>query len=193
MVLSKREIRAAIERGDLVFAPAIDEDVQLGPTNVDLRLDCRFTVFQEASGIKVSLAKGLSGLGSANPWISEDLPEYDEFGNRRTFILEPGKFVLARTLEAVKIPPYLIGLIEGRSTYARMGLSMHQTAPWIHPGYNNRITLEIRNSGSLTIELTPRIDRPCQLTLLRMSEPVESGDLYQGQFQHAKDILKTNS
>ena len=190
MVLSKKEIRAAIKKGDLVFTPEIEEEVQLGPTNVDLRLDCRFAIFQPASGITVSLAEGLKALGAANPWISKDLPEFDEYGERRTFRLNPGQFVLARTFEVVKIPPYLIGLIEGRSSYARMGLSMHQTAPWIHPGYNNRITLEIINSGSLKIDLTPQIDRPCQLTFLRMSEAVQEDDLYDGQFQHAKDPLK---
>ena len=70
MVLSKKEIRTAVEKGDLVFTPEIEEAVQLGPTNVDLRLDCRFTVFQPASGITVSLAEGLKALGTANPWIS---------------------------------------------------------------------------------------------------------------------------
>jgi dCTP deaminase len=190
MVLSQREIRAAVERGELVFTPEIEEK-QWGPTNIDLRLDCRFTVFQEASGITISIADGLRALGGANPWIVNDLPEFDEFGKRRTFPLGLGEFVLARTLEVVKIPPNLIAMVEGRSSYARLGLSMHQTAPWIHPGYENKITLEIRNSGSLTINLTPGIDRPCQLTFLRMSEPVENGDLYDGQFQHAKDQLKT--
>ena len=116
--------------------------------------------------------------------------KFDEFENRRTFRLMPGGFVLARTLEVVKMPPHLIGIIEGRSSYARMGLSMHQTAPWIHPGFNNNITLEIRNSGSLQFDLTPRVDRPCQLTILRMSKPVENSDLYHGQFQHPAHPLK---
>ena len=181
MVLSQREIRAEVESGDLEFVPGLEEK-QWGPTNVDLRLDRRFTVFKEAPGVSISIAEGLKALGDASPWVTHDLPEFDEFEKRRTFRLEPGGFVLARTMEVVKMPPHLIGIVEGRSSYARMGLSMHQTAPWIHPGYQNRITLEIRNSGSLTIELTPYIDRPCQLTFLRMSEPVRSDDLYDGQF-----------
>lgn len=189
MVLSQQEIRAAVERGELVFTPDLEEK-QWGPTNVDLRLDSHFTVFQEASGVTISIAEGLKALGSASPWITHDLPEFDEFGKRRTFRLGPGEFVLARTLEVVKIPPYIIGLIEGRSSYARLGLSMHETAPWIHPGYENHITLEIRNSGSLTFDLTPRVERPCQLTFLRMSEPVENSDLYHGQFQRPDDPLK---
>src|SRR5437867_12520812 len=63
----------------------------------------------------------------------------------------------------------MIALVEGRSTYARMGLSMHQTAPWIQPGWSGQIVMEMMNNGALTIELTPLIDRPCQLTLFRLS------------------------
>ena len=188
MVLPQHEIRRAVQQGELVFTPKIEEE-QWGPTNIDLRLDSRFTVFQEAKGVTISIAEGLKALGAATPWITEDLPEFDEFGNRRSFRIGPGEFVLARTLEVVKMPPNIIGLIEGRSSYARMGLSMHQTAPWIHPGYNNHITLEIRNSGSLNIELTPRIDKPCQLTFLRMSEAVQAEQLYHGQFQNRQNPI----
>src|SRR5262249_43144926 len=51
----------------------------------------------------------------------------------------PGQFVLALTYESIKIPKHLIALVEGRSTYARLGLSMHQTAPWIQPGWSGPI------------------------------------------------------
>ena len=44
-------------------------------------------------------------------------------------------FVLAMTYEKVTMPLDMIAMVEGRSTYARVGLSMHQTAPWIHPAF----------------------------------------------------------
>jgi deoxycytidine triphosphate deaminase len=59
-----------------------------------------------------------------------------------------------------------------------MGLTMHQTAPWIKPGWSGRIVLEIRNSGPLTIRLTPLVDRPCQLTFFRLTSAVPSAQLY---------------
>ncbi len=106
------------------------------------------------------------------------MPEVDGFGNRNSITLRPGDFVLVPTYEKVTIPDNLIGLIEGRSTYARLGLSMHQTAPWIQPGWRGTIILEIRNSGPLTIELTPVIDRPCQLTFLKLTRPLPKYLLY---------------
>jgi hypothetical protein len=71
-------------------------------------------------------------------WATKELREKDEFGKRETFTLGPGEFVLALTYESIKVPKNLIALVEGRSTYARMGLSMHQTAPWIQPGWSRR-------------------------------------------------------
>jgi dCTP deaminase len=72
------------------------------------------------------------------------------------------------TYESIKVPRRMIALIEGRSAYARVGLSMHQTAPWIQPGWSGPIILEIMNHGPFRIELTPIVDRPCQITLFEL-------------------------
>lgn len=111
-------------------------------------------------------------------WNTLELPERNEFGQAPAFTLEPGEFVLAMTHESVSIPTHLIGHVEGRSTYARVGLSMHQTAPWIQPGWRGPIALEIRNSGTFAIELTPLIDRPCQLVFFELSSPVGADHVY---------------
>ena len=55
---------------------------------------------------------------------------------------------------------------------------MHQTAPWIQPGWSGPIVLEIMNNGPLTVELTPMIDRPCQLTFFRLSSELPEGLAY---------------
>ena len=155
----------------IVFNQPLEES-QWGEASVDLRLGRSFTTLKKIDGFKISVARGLQGLGETGFWQTSELSEFDEFGNRKTFILEPNGFVLVPTYESVKIPNNLIGLIEGRSTYARIGLTMHQTAPWIQPGWSGPIILEIGNSGPLTIELTPLIDRPCQLTFLRLTWPL---------------------
>jgi deoxycytidine triphosphate deaminase len=66
---------------------------------------------------------------------------------------------------------------------------MHQTAPWIQPGWKGPIVLEMMNHGPLRIELTPMVDRPCQLTFIKLSKPLpqdllygtKPGDAYQEQ------------
>lgn len=86
--------------------------------------------------------------------------------------------MLAHTLERVYIPPDLAGFVEGRSSWARIGVTIHVTAPKIDPGFNATITLEMANFGEIPVELRAGIDEPAQLMLFRLSTPVPESDLY---------------
>jgi deoxycytidine triphosphate deaminase len=55
---------------------------------------------------------------------------------------------------------------------------MHQTAPWIQPGWRGPIVLEIRNHGPMRIALTPLKDRPCQITFFELKSPVPDDAKY---------------
>lgn len=177
MILSQSDIREAVEKGELGFDPPLEER-QWGEASIDLRLGFGFTQLKAAEGFTVSLANGLGTLGQSGLWATKELKPKDEFGHPEQFTLRPGQFVLALTYETISIPKSLIGLVEGRSTYARVGLSMHQTAPWIQPGWKGRITLEIMNHGPLNINLTPLVDRPCQLTFFQLKTPLPDNLLY---------------
>lgn len=177
MILSQADIRRECDTGAIGFSPALEEN-QWGETSVDLRLGFQFTQFKEFNGVTVSIADGLKTVGALNLWNTEELTERDKFDRRRSFELHPGCFVLAMTYESIRVPKHLIALVEGRSTYARLGLSMHQTAPWIQPGWSGPIVLEIANHGNLVIKLTPLIDRPCQLTFFELKSPVTDAVAY---------------
>ncbi len=169
MVQSQPALRKAVVAKRIRFDPPLEED-QWGEASVDLRLGFTFTILQPLKDVKVSVARGLGELGRLGFWKTITLKEKNEMGQRNSFLLEPQQLVLGMTHESVSIPLDLIGLVEGRTTYARVGLSMHQTAPWIQPGWNGPIVLEIINSGPLQIELTPLIDRPCQLSFLKLDK-----------------------
>lgn len=177
MILSQPELRAAVERGDIRFDPPLEER-QWGEASVDLRLGLNFTKLKRAEGLTVSMAKGISTIAESGLWQQKTLKTADQFGKRETLVLDPDEFILALTYERIWMPRNLIAMVEGRSTYARVGLSMHQTAPWIQPGWNGQITLEIRNSGPLKIELTPLIDMPCQLTFFSLSSELAEAKAY---------------
>lgn len=55
---------------------------------------------------------------------------------------------------------------------------MHQTAPWIQPGWEGRIVLEIKNSGTVKVELSPLLDRPCQITFFKLTSAVPKKLVY---------------
>jgi dCTP deaminase len=194
MILSQPDIRRAVEAGEIEFSPELDEK-QWGEASIDLRLGFKFTRYKkDHPAVTISVAEGLKGINDIGLWDDKTLSEFDSLGDRETYELRPGEFVLALTYESIKIPNNLRGHVEGRSTYARLGLSMHQTAPWIQPGWSGPIVLEIANHGSYTIKLTPLIDRPCQLTFFELKTPVpdalaygsRSSDTFQNQ-EHPLD------
>jgi dCTP deaminase len=61
---------------------------------------------------------------------------------------------------SIKSDAKLMALVQGKSGLARLGLSVHITAPIIHPGFGEKnkpepIMLEIYNHGHLTIKIYP--------------------------------------
>ncbi len=197
MLLAQPDIREAVAAKRIVFDPPLEEE-QWGPASVDLRLGFGFTKLRRLPGFTISVAKGLGALSGAGFWDTRTLNEHDALGKRESFFIEPGEFVLAMTYERISVPEDLIAIVEGRSTYARVGLSMHQTAPWIQPGWNARpIVLEILNIGPNTIQLTPLTDRPCQLSFFTLSTGLcagmtygsRSSDAYVSQ-EHPLDVKK---
>jgi len=185
MILSQKDIRRLVKANKIGFTPELEE-TQWGEASVDLRLGRQFTWYRtDMQGITLSVAQGLGTLGNLNLFETQELDAYE---------LEPGKLVLALTHESVKVPNSLIARVEGRSTYARVGLSMHHTAPWIQPGWEGQIVLEISNHGSLPIKLIPLRDRPCQLSFLELKSPVTASIAYGSRatdrYQRQKHPLK---
>jgi dCTP deaminase len=186
MILSQPEIRAEIEKGGIRFEPQLEER-QWHEASVDLRLGFKFAKLTAKKGLKVSLAHGMPEITGL--WSEKILKRTDELGKKETYTLDPEEFVLAQTYEKLWVPRHLIAMVEGRSSYARAGLSMHQTAPWLQPGWNGQITLEIRNSGPFFIELTPTEDMPCQVTFFHLTSELAEDlaygtrrtDVFQGQ------------
>jgi dCTP deaminase len=148
MILSQSDIRAEVEARRIVFDPPLEEK-QWGEASVDLRLGFDFTKLQPAHGATFSVAAGLGTIARSGIYAKRRLVADNGMGKPDKYELSPNEFVLALTHERISMPKHLIALVEGRSTYARVGLSMHQTAPWIQPGWSGQITLEIRNSGPL--------------------------------------------
>ncbi len=117
----------------------------------------------------------------------DDLTSLVEVEDGEAFVLHPGEFVLASTLEKFTLPPNLAGRLEGKSSLGRLGLLTHSTAGFIDPGFSGYITLELSNVANLPMTLWPGM-KVGQLALFRMSSPAEVpygtgalGSKYQGQ------------
>ncbi|KAG9294852.1 hypothetical protein G9A89_008544 [Geosiphon pyriformis] len=98
----------------------------------------------------------------------------------KPYYLGPGQMCLGITRERVQLPPTLCALVEGRSRFARLGLSVHITASFINPGVNNQTVLEIFNASSLTLALHPGT-KVCQMIFMKMVGEAEYKGIFNGQ------------
>jgi len=166
-----------------VIDPAVSPE-RIKQVSIDLKLGRNFSCFKQPPAYLPAVHVDPS------LWMSSDLWEHHETDVYR---LKPGEFVLAQTLERVRIPADLVGLVEGRSSWARVGVTIHVTAPKIDPGFEGQITLEMANFGRVAVDLRAGIDEPAQLMLLRISTPLEELELYgtspQDVFQYQKGTI----
>ena len=97
--------------------------------------------------------------------------------------LEPWTFVLGKTQEWIELPPHLCARIEGKSTLARLGLSVHMTAPTVQSGFRGRLTLEMMNAGPFNLDLKPGM-KIAQLIVEHLGLPAQKA--YHGRFLNQK-------
>src|SRR6266516_442758 len=174
MVLSDRTIKADIEAGRIVLDPFDEAMVQ--PSSVDVRVDRRFRVFNNARYPFIDVREPM-----------EDLTEAVEIRGEEPFILHPGEFVLGQTLERVRLPDDIVARLEGKSSLGRLGLLIHSTAGFVDAGFEGNLTLELSNVANLPVTIYYRMPIG-QISFMRMDSPVdrpygsgEAGSKYQGQ------------
>ena len=182
MILSDGEIWELIKDNIIVFTPPLEAD-QVKSSAIDLRLGYSFTVYPydvshlpEAVRSILSQTVDLRDEATTQQFILAMRNAYTKtLKDRDSINIPPRSFLLAETLEDFNLPEDIAGRIEGRSTYARLGLTVHQTAPSVHPGWSGQLTLEMVNNGPFTYKLYPRM-RLCQLILERLGKPIQSPD-----------------
>ncbi len=161
MILSDQTIRRMLEEKSLVIEPL--EAQQIQPASVDIRLGNTFSVVEDSS----------AGIITMEREIRYKTIETDKY------LLLPGQFVLATTMEYIALPDDLTAFVEGRSSLGRMGLFI-QNAGWVDPGFRGEITLELYNANRCAIELTAG-RRVGQLVFARMDAPALRP--YDGKYQ----------
>lgn len=67
------------------------------------------------------------------------------------FYIPPNSFVLARSVEYFKIPRGVMGIVTGKSTYARCGLIVNVTP--LEPEWCGHITIELSNSTPVPVKV----------------------------------------
>lgn len=164
MILSDIEIMNLLDARDLIVEPMNEKSIQ--PASVDIRLGNTFCVSDAVPG-------GIITFGTKINYRTLTTDRY---------VLLPGQFVLATTMEYIKLPNDLTAFVEGRSSIGRLGLFV-QNAGWVDPGFEGEITLEMYNASQLAIELTAG-SRVGQLVFAKTG--MEAQNPYCGKYQRQR-------
>jgi dCTP deaminase len=172
MMYSDTDILEAIKKGDLKVEPLFEGSVRPG----GLRLHLGETILKPKPGIVADVKIGV-------------MPEYEKIIiPEEGYLLEPGGFVLSATYEKVSIGNNIGFLIEGRSTLARLGLTIVQTAMIVYPGHTNRaVTLELANHGPNAIKLYPQM-KIARVALFEMKSPSTQSYDDEGKYNKQTDV-----
>ena len=107
--------------------------------------------------------------------VVKELTDSQEIDSEEGFILTPQVLILGWTKEYIDLKESrLAARVEGKSSLARLGLSVHMTAPTIHAGFDGRIRLEIVNHGEIPVRLKSDM-RICQLIFEQTFGPAFPG------------------
>jgi dCTP deaminase len=76
--------------------------------------------------------------------------------------------------------------LSGKSSLARLGLVVHNTAGLINPGHFLHITFELANMGSIPIILRPGMEI-AQILFSELSSPIERNYQETGRYKDGRD------
>jgi len=140
-ILTRDEILRAIAAGEIVITPF--DPSKVGPGSVDLHLGEDFRIFKKVHDI-------VDVDDEVNYELVTELIHASH-----GIVLMPGETVLGITVETIKLSPNICGWLEGRSRFARLGLLVHISASFMHPGINNQQVLEMTNFSPMPLRIHP--------------------------------------
>jgi len=123
MILSGKEIKKQVKKGNIDIDPFTDE--QINPNSYNLRLHPDLLVYDN----------DILDMREKNPASPLVIPD-------NGLLLEPHKLYLGRTVERTSTDKY-VPMLEGRSSVGRLGLFIHITAGFGDIGFDGFWTLEI--------------------------------------------------
>ena len=158
MFLSHQTIEEYIDQKKIIVGPSFDKK-NIRPVAIRMHLGQEILIPEPNQTVDLT-------AGTALKYKTVDLTQEE-------FFLEPGQFVLGSTYETIQTSPNLLAILDGRSTIARLGLTVHVTASVIDGTFEtpHAATLEIKNLGNFTIRLKYK-DPIAMMLFAELKDPV---------------------
>ncbi|MCD6508829.1 MAG: dCTP deaminase [Thermoprotei archaeon] len=169
MILSDFDLRNYVTSGRLVIRPFSKEILR--ENGVDLRI-----------GYEMARLRRLDAVLDLSEATEDDLRRYYTIEHGKEFVITPGEHVLVCTLEYLEMPSDLMGFVELRSTFARLGLVMPPTI--IDASFKGQLTLEVRG-GPFPVKLKAGM-RFAHVIFAKLMNPVEKP--YRGRYYDQRGV-----
>ena len=173
MFLSDKDILSEIKAGHITLEPF--DKKRLQPATYDISLGNTFIVNDAHSTKAIDPAKGIYPNTQ-----NIEVKDGDEF------ILHPGVSILGYSKERFGSDQYLIE-VNGKSSLARIGLIVHNSASIVNPGHYLNIALELCNLNNVPIVLRPGMEI-AQLTFSTLSSHTKQSYKQTGRY-HKNNFL----
>jgi dCTP deaminase len=173
MFLSDKDILAEVKAGAIVLEPF--EVKRLQPATYDIRLGNTFIVNEPHSTMAIDPARGIYPKTQ-----TIEIADGDEF------VLHPGVSILGYSKERFGSDTFLIE-VNGKSSLARIGLIVHNSASIVNPGHYLNIALELCNLNNVPIVLRPGMEI-AQLSFSTLSSHTKKSYKETGRY-HLNNIV----
>lgn len=171
MPLGPKKLLELVKEQELVKDLSERELTNPEGTGFDLRVAEFHTLKQDGEayiGIKERQTPETETVAAYDPQKGDE---------QEVYTIQPGQYVLMKTIESVNIPTDLVSFNYSRSTTFRSGLILACTQA--APGYSGPLTFGLYNAGGVPV----KIQLGARLTHVQFETVNGEGSAYRGQWQ----------
>ena len=168
MFLSDIDIKKGIKNKSIVIRPFNEEKLQ--PASYDVTLGNEFQVTDRHN---ISVVDPVNKIYPKTRTI--------KVRDGEEFILHPGENVLGKQKEFIGVDHEHLILLSGKSSLARAGLVVHNTAMLFNPGHHFYPTFELVNTSNVPIVLRPGME-VAQILFAKLTSKTSKGYSQTGRY-----------
>lgn len=142
------------------LVPNWEKDVD--QVSIDFHLGHRILIPSMGRHIVIDIRKGVDKTMYEEVYLKTGEP----------ITIRPGQFFIGETMEILTLPNNIIGRLEGKSSFARLGIVIHQTSARFDPGWDGPAALELRNNSDNDVVIYCG-DKICAFAFEKLDIPVE--------------------
>lgn len=151
----------------------VDTDIRKALAARVIEIDPYDDACLQPASYDIHLSPAIRRLDPRIEVLDPSLEQPYTFGEvlQHSFALHPGEFILASSIERIRLDDFIVAQLSGKSSLARLGLQI-EAAGYFDPGWNGQATMELLNMTQRPIRLFPGM-KVAQMVFIRGSNRAE--------------------